>query len=235
MTDRSKFLYEELQKREGNPSQLRDYNLWDGAMDGMAEASNTINRVVEWLRDTNARPEPNLFEMFSNWARSKEYLAMLNNHQPVIFSEEQGKALDLYTVEQIDNELLDLDGLMEGAEDYNPTDYQALINRQLTERLEKWIAAVSQPYAEMSPEDDDVWDLCEERDELEFARAGLNVIRMQNNLDTGKPRLPDVEYDRFRTKLREMDVVFRKIIESEKREGRTYKDVNTPSIFWWRH
>lgn len=235
MTDRSKFLYEERQKREGNPTQLREFNLWDGAMDGMAHASNTINRVVEWLGDTITRPEPNLFEMFSSWARAKEYLAMLDNHQPVSFSEEQGKALDLFTVEQIDSELLDLDGLMEGSEDYNPTEYQALINRQFTERIEKWSEAVSQPYESMDPDADEIWDLCIERDELEFARVGLNVIRMQNNLDTGKPRLPDVEYDRFRKKLREMDVVFRKIIEKEKREGRTYKYPNSPPTFWWRH
>jgi len=235
MADQSTFLYQEREKRKGNPKLLREFELWDQALVYLATAHNSAWDMAEWLREPDKFTEPDLVQMLAAWARSFESIKELDGKQPVELDEEHGKNIELFTVEEIDKQLLGLDGHMEASEDHNPDLYQSTLNRQLTERLEKWIVAVTQPYESMDPDDDDVGKLCEERDMLEFARAGLNVIRMQNNLDTGKPRLPDVEHDRFRTKLREMDVVFRKIIEKEKREGRTYEDDLTPSTFWWRH
>lgn len=232
---REEFLYQERQKRLDHPKQLSEFQLWDQALVSLATAHNAAWKMAEWLREPDKFPEPDLITMIAAWAHSFEFIKELDGKQPVELDEKSRKEMELFTVEEIEDQLLELDGAMEATENHNPTLYQTTLNRQLSERLEKWIAAVSQPYESMDPDDDDVWDLCEERDELEFARAGINVIRMQNNIDTGKPRLPDVEYGHFRKKLRETDVILRKIIEKEKREGRTYKDPLMPSVFWWRH
>lgn len=231
---REEFLHQEREKRLDHPAKLRDFEIWLQALFGLANANNAIMEMAEWLRDPEDFSEPDLISMFAEWAKSQEYVLLLNHRQPVELDEEHGKDLGLYTVDEIDRELQEFDGMMEASEEHNGELYQATINRQLEERLTKWRENVTQPYGSFDPDEDDVWKLCLERDLLEYAQAGINVIRMQDNMDTHKLRLPDVLYAPFRKSLRELDIVFRKIIDNEKRNGRTYKDDTAPSTFWWR-
>ena len=74
VSPRSHFLHEERQKRLDHPARLRDFRLWDGAMDELALCTNTGNEVVAWMKDPGNEPEPDIISMLGAWAKASEFL-----------------------------------------------------------------------------------------------------------------------------------------------------------------
>ena len=188
---RSQFLFDERQKRLEHPARLRDFRLWDGAMDELALCTNTANEVIAWMKDPENKPEPDILAMLGAWAKASEFLKMLDGKMPVEFDEKTAEELDLYSLEKIDDELSEVNGFFMATEEYNAQLYQQAINRQLHARIEKWRETASRPASSFEYDYDEVWDACNERDELEYIRAAISVIQMSEDVETRQPLLPE--------------------------------------------
>jgi len=73
-------------------------------------------------------------------------------------------------------------------------------------------------------EPDELDDILEERDTLEYARMGIHVIQMQG-------RLVNVDYGYFTTGLKRADQLLRQVFRDNQD---VQKPPYAPSTFWWR-
>lgn len=189
---------------------------WLTAMQSIEMSAVESARMMYWCREPRKEQEPDLVLMIALWAQADDTSLQLENDALVIDSDE------FMSIEDIKTEVAMQEGFMMGSEKHQPRIYPDLINKQLVERTDAFGRMISQ-YAE-SQEPEELDELLDERDLLEYARMGLNVIRMEG-------RLPTVEYDSFAARLKQLDTQLKEAIPND---AEIFKPPYVPSTFWWR-
>ncbi len=188
-------------------------------------------RMMYWCKDLEEEAPPNLVLLISLWAQAYDLSERLDE-TPRGTNIEFGEATaesGVLTLDEIKDKVAEIDGFMLASEQYRSKEYQELLQDQLSDALTKLTDGVSE-LEEGHPDEDDLGLLLEKRDQLEYARMGINVLRMEK-------RLLQVNYDNVADTLAQIDGLGARstglvaIVNKSPQLTVPY----SPSTFWWRH
>jgi len=189
---------------------------WISAFRCIKLSEAEIARMMYWCREPKREQDPDLVNMIAWFTEADEKSSILEDDSIQV---DEG----LLSIADIKVMTAKQSGYMIASENHQPKLYQQLLNKQLKERVQSLIELLSQETID-SLDDDEIEDMLSERDTLEYARMGINVIRLQG-------RLTKVEYDSFTQGLKQIDQQLRQFLK-----GNTgiQKPPYTASTFWWR-
>lgn len=185
---------------------------WLTAMQAVEMADVEVARMMYWCKDPRGEAEPDLVTMIALWTEADEKSKLLEEDSIDVPDD------DLPSVNQIKDLVATQEGYMLASEEYQSRQYQNILNRQLTEFVQATLSQLS------NATDEEIEDILELRDTLEYARMGIHVIQMQG-------RLQNVNYDQFVEKLNQFDQRIRVDLKNHD----SYKPPYVPSTFWWRN
>lgn len=178
-------------------------------------------------RQLSLESPQDIVALIADWAYAKDMEHILDQMTP-----EKRAKQELFTPEEYER-LVDQEiGIKAGIkvtdefDDHGPVFRQAL-NKQLQEAIAKWEDTLAFTERSGVTEDEfepsDLYSLCEVRDELEYAKWGIEIFQISG-------RLKDLPYyQEYRKRLQELDIRFRKVLE-----GKTLPRPYADKVFWWR-
>lgn len=215
---------------------LDDYTYMGHASVALDDADYAFWQAHNWTVDVEAGVEvklPDILELYQEWARAKHFLLKYKRLEPDL----QEKDLQVYrqfdeveTYSDLTHKIAELEGYTMGWEERAPELIAKTIDDQLREIIDAWQKHLEKA-VEVGLDDsaldpmEGVDDFCDFRDDLEYTKMGLEMVRLE------QPRLKAVSYlSEFEKKLIELDATFERVLGG-RREVQPYAD----KTFWWRH
>lgn len=211
---------------------LDDYTYLGEASIAIDDARYAFGQAHNWTIDIESGQEvkaPDLLELYQEWSKAKHFLLRYKR----LDADMQEKEQSVYQIEkpgELYDKIAELEGFTMGWEERAPELIAKVIDDQLKESADEW-----QKYLEKAVDvglDDSaldpmeaVDDYCDFRDNLEYVKMGLEMVRLE------QPRLKAVSYlSEFEKRLKDLDVIFERVLGG-RREVEPYAD----KTFWWRH
>lgn len=198
---------------------------WLRATQSVTLAEVEVARMIYWCKSPNKEAIPDLVEMISLYTEAYDCAERLD-HTPIRIPDEAREELarsGVLSLTEIRNKCVELDAFMTASEQFRFDLYQETLNKQLQKALQDWRKRLESLSSNHTLDEADLSDLLEVRDNLEYARMGINVIRMED-------RLPKVSYAQFARELGVLDVLLRDFLKAYDAQPLAY----APSTFWWR-
>ena len=183
-----------------------------------------VARVSSWVKEPEreAKVKSSIVKMISYWTRVYDMVERLKE-SPVNIPPEKEEALRakrIYTLDYMRKNIHEIEGMMFAMEDHIPELYQATLGEQLSEELERCRQLLTKAEDLYEEDLDDLYAI---RDRLEYARMGIEIIRLEY------PHLKDVDLETFESSLRAMDGLLKKVLN-----GKTQPLPYADKTFWWR-
>jgi hypothetical protein len=208
-------------------------------MGTLASAKNADAIAHNWLIDvTDATRTPEKREesrnapadiiwLIGEWAHAKDMEYQIDTMSPERKAKElQTKLFEDKTYDDLVKEEIEVKvgiTVTDEDEDYGPLFREAL-NGQLQKRLDYWEETLKDAEDGLEEfERTDPFFMCDERDILEYAAAGIEILRLENHL------LDLPYYKEYCKRLKELDAIFKNVLN-----GQTVYRPCADKLFWWR-
>jgi hypothetical protein len=182
-----------------------------------------VANILLWIKNPDNGPLPELTAAFGNLTYALDMVERLKelsqNQQSIV--ESIANQLGEICIQDLDELVTELDGTLLACEIHQPELFNKTLNDQLTTALAHWQEQIN--LIEFCDEEE-LTEILQERDLLEYTRIGINIIRLEY------PRLKDIQYVAFAKALKATDTAFRKSLK-----GATYPLPYADRTFWWRN
>ena len=202
-----------------------DLFIWQRACAVMVTTQGAVDQLLEWGEHPTTVTAPNLVELLVGWVEVYDLTRRLERTPLGVPMAElpdlvqQGVA----SLEALKAWVVQVNAMMRAVEVYHYQAYNSQLNLQLRRAIQQY-QPLQEAYVAHPSADEVLDELLLARDQLEYLRIALNVIRMD------QPRLNSILYTWFRSELTAADVTLRPAL----RQVNLSKALYAPRTFWWR-